>query len=275
MSRQLSSRRATPARASLALLILAITACSDNVGTGLIPTDPELARASATVATSSVLVNAALWVDPNSEARQTADAWYATRPADANMLYKIGDAPHVAWFGNWNPNVRADVDAATTRITRAGKLPVFVAYNVPQRDCGGLSGGNTTSSASYRTWIRAFANGIAGRRATVILEPDALAGMDCLSPADQQNRLALLTYAVQTLRASTKTAVYIDAGNPAWQTAETGARARCRRSPCAPRSTPWGRAGRLPCRRTSRPTPRTRTPWSTRPTRPSRRAPPQ
>jgi endoglucanase len=201
-------------------LTLGLAACSGDAGVSPLESEPELSRAPA--ATSiNLLTGAALWVDPASNARRTGDAWYATRPADANMLYKIAAAPQARWFGNWNADVRADVDVATTTITGAGAMPVFVAYNIPQRDCGGLSGGNVTSASSYRSWIRAFAAGIAGRRATVILEPDALAAMDCLSPSDQQRRLDLLTYAVQTLGASRTIAVYLDAGNPRWQGAGT------------------------------------------------------
>jgi endoglucanase len=104
-------------------------------------------------------------------------------------------------------------------MSAGGALPVLVAYNIPQRDCGGLSGGNTTTADAYRTWIAQFAQGIGARRVAVILEPDALAGMDCLSPGDQQLRLDLLNYAVTTLRAKGSVAVYLDAGNSAWQPA--------------------------------------------------------
>ena len=53
----------------------------------------------------------------------------------------------------------------------------------------------------------------------MILEPDALSGMDCLTPALQQERLVLLTEAVTTLKAQ-KALVYIDGGNARWKSAE-------------------------------------------------------
>jgi endoglucanase len=178
---------------------------------------------AAPVATyANALAGARMWIDPASNARFTADAWRATRPADAARMDKVAAQPGVRWIGNWNTDVRADVDAAVTRMTAEGALPVFVAYNIPQRDCGGLSGGSaSTSPEAYRSWIAGFAAGIGARRAAVILEPDALAGMDCLSSADQQLRVDLLTYAVQTLRARGSVAVYLDAGNPGWQTPAT------------------------------------------------------
>jgi endoglucanase len=214
-----------PARAFVPLAALAllttVVSCGGDAATGLLPSEPSMSRTTTGAASTNVLPGATLWVNPASDARRTGDAWYATRPADANMLYKLAGAPQAQWFGNWNANVRADVDAATSTIAATGAVPVFVAYNLPQRDCGGLSGGNTTTATSYRRWIRAFANGLAGRRATVILEPDALAAMDCLGAADQQQRLDLMLMAIQTLRASPNVAVYLDAGNPAWQSPET------------------------------------------------------
>ena len=125
------------------------------------------------------------------------------------------------WIGNWNTNVQADVNTATTTITSAGKLLVFVAYNIPQRDCGGYSGSNSTSAQAYRDWITAFANGFGARKAVVILEPDALAAMDCLSATDQQRRLDLLSYAVQAFAAKGSIAVYLDAGHSHWKSAAT------------------------------------------------------
>jgi endoglucanase len=167
------------------------------------------------------MAGAALYVDPASNARRTADAWRASRPADATQLEKIAGQPQVRWFGNWSSSVRADVDATVSTQLRAGTLPVVVAYNIPQRDCGGLSGNNTTTVAGYRSWISAFAEGIGARRAVVILEPDALAGMGCLSAADQQTRFELFRYAIQALSASGTVSVYLDAGNPRWQPAST------------------------------------------------------
>jgi endoglucanase len=94
---------------------------------------------------------------------------------------------------------------------------VLVAYNIPQRDCGRLSAGGTTVYG-YQAWISDFANGLAGRKSVVILEPDALANMDCLSAVDQTTRVNLLQYAVQALRAQGGV-VYLDGGNSSWRSA--------------------------------------------------------
>jgi endoglucanase len=217
--------------ATAAFLGAGLVACAGDGSNGLGPSSnvdltaktptPPAPTPPPPIGTANLLSGATLWVDPSSSARRTADSWRSTRPSDAAQLDKLAGQPQARWFGNWNANVEADVNAATTLMTAAGAMPVFVAYNIPQRDCGGLSGGNRITPDGYRSWISAFANGIGSRRAAVILEPDALAAMDCLSAADQQLRVDLLRYAVETLSAKGSIAVYIDAGHAEWRSAST------------------------------------------------------
>jgi hypothetical protein len=172
--------------------------------------------------TSSNPFTAAKWfIDPTSNARKQADAWRLSRPADAAQMDKIAGQPQADWFGDWSGDVQSAVSARVTQITAAGALPVLVAYDIPLRDCGSYSSGGAASAAAYKTWIRAFAAGIGSRRAVVVLEPDALAGMDCLSAADQQTRLSLLTDAVSVLGAQGGVSTYLDGGNSNWQPAAT------------------------------------------------------
>jgi endoglucanase len=158
------------------------------------------------------------WVDPSNPASTQANAWRASRPTDAAQMDKLASRAVAKWFGDWNSDIYADVNSVVTAATNAARIPVLVAYNIPSRDCGGFSSGGT-SVAGYRTWIASFASALAGRKAVVVLEPDALDGMDCLSSADQQTRIDLLSYAVQMLKAQPNASVYLDAGNPAWHSA--------------------------------------------------------
>jgi endoglucanase len=114
--------------------------------------------------------------------------------------------------------VRAAVDAKVSQASAAGQLPVLVAYAIPHRDCGGASGGGVAEDA-YRAWIRSFAAGIGNRPAAVIVEPDALAQLDCLGATAQQARLELLRDAVAVLDVLPATVAYLDAGHSAWQPA--------------------------------------------------------
>lgn len=166
--------------------------------------------------TNNLFAGAKLYVNQNSDAKHQADAWRQSRPADAVQLDKIAAQPETWWFGNWNSNLSGDVSNAINTAKNQNALPVFVAYNIPQRDCGGYSSGGSSDSDAYRTWIRTLASGIGNNKAVVILEPDALAGMTCLSQGDQDTRVSLLKEAVQTLKSQGNVAVYLDAGHPGW-----------------------------------------------------------
>ena len=172
--------------------------------------------------TSSTPFDGAKWfVDPYSNARKQADAWRLSRPADAAQMDKIAGQAQADWFGDWSGPIQTAVASRVGQIASAGALPLLVAYNIPLRDCGSYSSGGAKSADAYKTWIRAFAAGIGSQRAIVILEPDALAGMGCLSQADQRTRLALLSDAVSVLASHGAVSTYVDAGNSGWQSATT------------------------------------------------------
>lgn len=183
-----------------------------------------LAQASNCLAqASNPFAGQKLYVDPNSTAKRQAETWKRTQPTDAALLAQIANQPAARWYGDWTRNIGREVKQAVTTIASSGALPVFVAYNIPGRDCGSHSAGGTAGADAYRRWIKDFAEGVAGRRAVVILEPDALAAMDCLTPARRDERVGLIRDAVQTLKAN-GAAVYIDAGHAQWQAAAEMAR---------------------------------------------------
>jgi endoglucanase len=159
-----------------------------------------------------------LYVDPHSAAAANAASMRQSNPHDAGELDKIAHESQADWFGDWNATdqVKSAVAQRSRTIRNAGALPVFVVYDIPERDCNGYSGGGAASPAAYRSWIRQFTSGVGTGRAAVILEPDALAMMDCLSPPDQATRVSLLRFAVQTLAAHPRTGVYLDAGHSGW-----------------------------------------------------------
>ena len=192
------------------------------------PTTTTTAAAPATLTTSvqstpstSGTLSGGFYVDPNSDAANQAVLWSASDPIDAARMALIAAEPQATWFGGWNANVTSDVNTLVGAAQSAGKMPVLVAYNIPDRDCGGFSAGGAQTPSAYRSWIQAFAQGIGSRPAMVILEPDALASLDCLTPSDQRTRMNLLSYAVQTLKALAQTKVYLDAGNSNWIGAST------------------------------------------------------
>lgn len=206
-------------------LVAVTTACQDAIApsSASLETDPAVAPVGGTdVPTpgANPLLGSALWVPSISRPRLTAEEWRTSRPTDAAVMDKIAAQPVAQWFGDWNADVRGDVDRVVSQATAAGAMPVLVAYNIPQRDCGSYSAGGAGSPSAYRAWISAYAAGVAGRRSLVVLEPDALAGMGCLSANDQAVRNDLLRFAVQTLRAA-GALVYLDAGHNRWHTVST------------------------------------------------------
>ncbi|MDP9456820.1 MAG: glycoside hydrolase family 6 protein, partial [Actinomycetota bacterium] len=159
---------------------------------------------------------ATLHVAPNSNAGRQAEEWRSSRPEDAALMGELAGLPLAYWFDAGSGDVRAAVDRRVTEADEAGALPVLVAYNVPNRDCSGQSTGGASSEEEYGRWIRDFAAGIGDRDAVVVLEPDALALLDCLSKRDRAARLAVLKDAVGVLESEGNTAVYLDAGHSDW-----------------------------------------------------------
>jgi endoglucanase len=203
-----------------------------------VPAAPVVAPASAAAFTPVVTLSAAamqstpapvvvapmvasfnkLYVDPNSSAaKQVA----SLSGADASAMQTLASQPTANWFGNWNSDIYNDVHNTVVAAAAQGATPVLVAYDIPERDCGGFSSGGSNNPDGYRSWIQSFASAIGNNSAIVILEPDALAQISCLSSADQTTRLSLLSGAVSALKANANTKVYVDAGHSNWIDAGT------------------------------------------------------
>ena len=161
----------------------------------------------------SALRGARLWVDPNSLAARQAQQWRSSRPTDAELIAYIAGQPTGVWLGEWS----GDVEAAARRIVRSAgdELPVLVAYNIPNRDCNSYSAGGVGSADEYRRWIRSLAEGLQGSRALVVLEPDGVASVSCLTAEGQRVRFGLIAEAVTVLKRA-GAFVYIDAGHARW-----------------------------------------------------------
>jgi endoglucanase len=156
-----------------------------------------------------------LFVNPDSPARRQAEAWRRSRPQDAALMERIATQPVAKWMGNWNTDIRRDVASVMAQASSQNAVPVFVAYNIPNRDCGSHSAGGSSGAKAYRSWIRQFAAGLGGKPSVVVLEPDAVAQIDCLPAPAQEERYALLRDAIGVLKAA-RAVVYLDAGNARW-----------------------------------------------------------
>lgn len=176
---------------------------------------PTAAIVSAPVVWKSGDNTSKLYVDPNSPAAKQAKEWGSTNPNTAAME-RLAAQPTARWFGNWNSDIAGDVRSAVTAATQQDATAVLVAYNIPARDCNGYSAGGSNSPAGYSSWINSFASAIGSAKAIVVLEPDAIAQLSCLSEADQKTRLTLLSSAISALKNNPNTKVYLDAGHAGW-----------------------------------------------------------
>jgi endoglucanase len=201
---------------------LAVSGEDVTVGAPASPSPSAKPAATATTTTTAPAASG-LYLDPDNDAAKQIQSWLSSRSADAEVLKKIAQNPHATWLGGWSGDVQSAAGDLVGRAAKSGTMPVLVAYNIPQRDCGGYSSGGVGSPAAYRDWVASIARGIAGRPAMVILEPDALADFSCLNATDQATRLSLLADAVSMLKTGANTRVYVDAGHAAWLDASQAA----------------------------------------------------
>jgi len=160
------------------------------------------------------------YADPNSQAAR----WVAANPGDSRasaINSRIAQVPSGIWFASYNPStITSNVSAVTSAAKSAGKTPVLVVYEIPNRDCGGASAGGAPDLTSYGNWVRSFAAGLNGASVIVILEPDSLALQTCLSASDVTARDTAIGQAATAIKSADSAAkVYLDAGHSAWNSA--------------------------------------------------------
>ncbi|MEV7861469.1 glycoside hydrolase family 6 protein [Streptomyces hirsutus] len=147
--------------------------------------------------------------------------WVRANPGDprrAVIESRIGDRPAAVWFADYSPDtLTARVRAVTSGGAARGQVPVVVPYAIPDRDCGGHSQGGAPGLDAYDGWIDRFAAGLGSGEVVVILEPDSLAQVECLSAGERTARFASLARAGRVLKkANPRARVYYDAGHSGW-----------------------------------------------------------
>ncbi|HEY7857354.1 MAG TPA: glycoside hydrolase family 6 protein [Candidatus Nanopelagicales bacterium] len=170
-------------------------------------------------AVSVPITGRVLYTAPNSVATQVLRGL----PGNGNAVVPaalgyIASQPVADWLGDWVPadKVGAVARQAAQPAYEVGKVAVIAIYAIPDRDCKGFSAGGLATSDAYRSWLTALAHGISGLGPIVILEPDSLAQLDCLTVAQQSDRLLALNQAVDLLT-GVGARVYLDGGHAGWQ----------------------------------------------------------
>jgi endoglucanase len=159
-----------------------------------------------------------LYVFPENYARRALQD--ERDPVAVDLIRKISERPVAQWYGEWTADVRSALQADLAHARRY-ELPVLVMYNLPGRDCGQHSSGGAASPSAYRYWVDQFSAGVGTKPAIVVVEPDALAQIDCLSGDAARERYELLRYALGKLAGRPRAMVYLDAGNARWASART------------------------------------------------------
>jgi endoglucanase len=200
---------------AIAAMIVASLTCNEPTGTSR--SDDGTVENSSPPA--GAVAGLSMYSEPDSRVLKTVAAWRSSRPADAELIERLARTPQGTWFNGWQPDPRAAAAELVQAATARGAVPVVVVYNIPWRDCDEYSAGGAPSAEAYADFVQRIADGLRGRKSIVVLEPDAVAGIDCLRAADQAERYAMLRNAVEVLGGAGAW-VYIDAGHYGWQSAE-------------------------------------------------------
>jgi endoglucanase len=143
---------------------------------------------------------AGLFVDPESLAMQAYRRLQTTDPAQAALINQIASQPQAVWlYGDGNGLTTAE--RATYNAASAGTYPVFVPFA-----CQAIP------APDYPLFIAAIAQAISAVNSAVVVEPNVL-------PQFGVQYAAVISASVDTLKASGKTRVYLDAGHAAWRPA--------------------------------------------------------
>ena len=153
---------------------------------------------------------------------------------DARLLRRMLFQPQAVWVESGTPReTERQVRRAMRDAKRQGAVPVFVAYNIPFRDCAQFSAGGATTVSEYLAWIDGFARGIGHGEAIVILEPDGLGIIPWYTPLDATapewcqpveadpataatDRFFMLNQAVDRFNQQPNVRVYLDGTHTAW-----------------------------------------------------------
>ncbi len=175
--------------------------------TNVTPTVQKVASASRI----NRLVGKSFFKQNPNPAQQQYNEWLNSRPNDAAQIKKIVDQPIGMWIGAWTNS--SYVSQKMNEASSKGQTPIWILYNIPNISC---NGGGATSANQYRSWIDGISAAIGGKSSVVVIEPDALPLINCLSPAKQTERYDLIRYAVDKFANNANTSTYIDAGHSSW-----------------------------------------------------------
>jgi len=231
-------QRRTVRRHLAGLTTLAISAAALTLAPGL------ASAATQAPADHTLAPNTRFYVPPPAQGsvQQILQLVISGQLKNAGLLTAMESVPSAVWLDGETPaqaaepgnlgweQADADVALQVRRTLAAARLenavPIFVAYNIPGRDCSEYSAGGAPTDAAYDAWIDAIGNALGDAKAVVLEEPDALANLPgyCGSAYAAEfpditntTRIDDVAYAVSTLEADPNISLYLDGGNSDWQ----------------------------------------------------------
>ena len=102
--------------------------------------------------TGNPLAGSTFFVDPyNAAVTAEKNTRASGNTYEADLIKKISTTAQGVWIAEWSG---APQTAVSNVINRAGgTVPILVAYNIPNRDCGNHSAGGAADAAAYKAWI--------------------------------------------------------------------------------------------------------------------------
>jgi endoglucanase len=184
---------------------------------------------TATVSTSTIrtaspatVYAGGLYIEPWGAAASAAKELAAEGKDDeADAAATIAEEPVAIWLSSFYDDDEL-IDLIERNITaseRNGTTPVFVTYDIPNRDCGYQSAGGADTDADYLEWNQLVVDNIKGHRAVILVEPDSIGHMSTC-PEQSTSRAETLKSAVAAMYDAGIPA-YMDGGNSSWVDAET------------------------------------------------------
>lgn len=175
--------------------------------------------------TGALSTDTHFYLDPYSAVAYW-DANNSASPYQPAIKARIGSVPSAIWFTTYDPDrITARVSSVTSAAAAQGTVPVLVLYAIPEVNCAKNAAGAAPNVADYESWATAFAAGLGGHKAIVIVEPDGLASQACLSSQEAAQRDAAIAFAGRAVhQADAAARVYFDAGNSAWNPASVQAK---------------------------------------------------
>jgi endoglucanase len=221
--------------------LLAATATALTLASGLVSLAPQAAAAPADHALAT---DTRFYVPPPAQGsvQQILQLIASGKLKDAGLIAAMESVPSAVWLDGETAAQAAEpgnlgqeqADRAVARQVRQTLLaaslqhavPIFVAYNIPGRDCSQYSAGGAPTDAAYDAWIDAIRTALGDAQAVVLEEPDALANLPgyCGSAYTSEfpditntTRIDDIRYAVATLEQDPNISLYLDGGNSDWQ----------------------------------------------------------